>query len=243
MLKLNQIIAIEKGVKSKSYSELTQANKLLQKNDIFNGFNRSYRKIDDEGEEYPNENKIVQANVNDIVKDISKELIELFDITFTKDIGNTKAFADIKVNGEVLIKNAPSTFILFLEKQLNDIKTFIENIPVLDVSENWKKDESSNLYKSDMIITHKSKKIIKPITLAEATDKHPAQAQLINDDVLVGYWDTNKLSGAMKIQDKKELIDRVDKLIISVKMAREEANSTEIEKYQVSEKIFTYLFK
>lgn len=242
-MKLNQIIAIEKGVKSRTYSEITDLNKKLQKEDLFNGFSKTYRKLDEEGEEYPPESKKVQLNINDVLNDVTKCMTELFDTTFTKDYSNCYAFANIKVDGNTIIEKAPATFILFLEKQLNDIKTMINNIPVLDSNEDWKLDENSNLYKSNLVSTYKSKKIIEAITLAKATKEHPEQAQLINKDVLVGYWDTIKQSGAMTKLNKKELIERIEKLIDSVKFAREEANNTEIEKYQVSNKIFEYLFK
>lgn len=45
MAKLNQIIAVEKGVKSKSYSDLTELNKVVQKPDLFNGLVKRYEKI------------------------------------------------------------------------------------------------------------------------------------------------------------------------------------------------------
>ena len=43
-LKLNQIIAIEKGVKSRAYGELTTLHKESQKAESFNGFVKNYRK-------------------------------------------------------------------------------------------------------------------------------------------------------------------------------------------------------
>ncbi len=38
MAKLNQIIAIEKGIKSKAYAHVTELHKACQKPDLFNGF-------------------------------------------------------------------------------------------------------------------------------------------------------------------------------------------------------------
>lgn len=242
-MKLNQIIAIEKGVKSRTHSTLTNLNKSLQKDELFNGFSKTYRKKDEDGEEYPPESKRVQSKANEVLGEVSNSLMELFDTTYTKDYSNCKAFADIKVDGNVLIEKAPATFILFLEKQLNDIKTIVTNIPTLDNNEEWTLDINSNLYKTEMVSTHKSKKIVESITLAKATKEHAEQAQLINKDVIVGYWDTTKQSGAIPIPVKKELLNKVDKLIDSVKIAREEANNTDVVKHQISEKILTYLFK
>lgn len=61
--------------------------------------------------------------------------------------------------------------------------------------------------------------------LFPATEQHPAQTQLITEDVFVGTWSTIKISGAISHNDKQKLLDRVEELIIAVKSAREEANA------------------
>ena len=60
MAKLNQIIAIEKGVKARVYGELTELHKAVQKPELFNGFSKTYQKKDDDGEDLPAEKKRVQ---------------------------------------------------------------------------------------------------------------------------------------------------------------------------------------
>ncbi|WP_228056029.1 hypothetical protein [Microcoleus sp. LEGE 07076] len=42
MARLNQIIAIEKGIKSRSILELAEAQKALQKPALFSGISRTY---------------------------------------------------------------------------------------------------------------------------------------------------------------------------------------------------------
>jgi len=44
--KLNQIIAIMKGVKARCYGDITNLNKAIQHRDSFNGINREYRPLD-----------------------------------------------------------------------------------------------------------------------------------------------------------------------------------------------------
>ncbi|NOK58124.1 MAG: hypothetical protein GFH25_541186n388 [Chloroflexi bacterium AL-N10] len=55
MARLNQIIAIEKGVKSRSFQELTEAHHSLQKPTLIAGIARTYRPKDEEGEQLPPE--------------------------------------------------------------------------------------------------------------------------------------------------------------------------------------------
>ena len=55
MAKLNQIIAIEKGVKSKSFQDLTEAHHAVQKPTLLSGISRVYQPKDEEGEQLPAE--------------------------------------------------------------------------------------------------------------------------------------------------------------------------------------------
>ena len=47
--KLNQIIAVEKGVKSKSFQDLTEAHHAVQKPSLLSGISRVYQPKDEEG--------------------------------------------------------------------------------------------------------------------------------------------------------------------------------------------------
>src|SRR5438552_1744970 len=120
MPKLNQIIAVEKGVKSRVYGEITDMHKSSQKPDLFNGFVKSYRKKDEDGEDYPAERKKVQMMADVMLARAASLLTELFDVSATRDWANCHAFADVEVDGQVLIKNVPVPYLLFLEKQIND---------------------------------------------------------------------------------------------------------------------------
>ena len=55
MPRLNQIIAVEKGIKSQSFSELTDAHHAVQKPALLSGISRTYRPKDEEGETLPSE--------------------------------------------------------------------------------------------------------------------------------------------------------------------------------------------
>lgn len=239
---LSKVIAIEKGLKSRCYSEITEMHKSNQKVDLFNGFSKVYRKKDEEGEDYPSEKKKVQLQADNQINKFAKNVTQILDITATKDYANCNAKADIIVDGKILVKEAPTTFILFLEKEINDIRTFIEALPVLDSAENWTLDPQAGLYKTDTYLSQRTKKIVKPITLAEATDKHPAQVQLVNEDIVVGYWETIKQSGSISPTEKEVYLENIEKLSAAIKCAREKANQTPTEQKLVGANIFDYLF-
>ncbi|WP_437739911.1 hypothetical protein WME73_30390 [Sorangium sp. So ce302] len=242
MPRLNQIIAIEKGVKARSHQRLTEAHHALQKPALLSGISRTYRSKDEEGEQLPPEATRVQAKAEDIIRSTADILGELFDVTATKDYANCKARADVVVDGKVLLTGAPVTYLLFLEKQLVDMNTFIKKLPVLDASESWTFDPSGDSWATEPVQTARTKKIPRNHVKAEATDKHPAQVEVYHEDVVVGYWKTVKFSGALPARRINELLDRVEKLQKAVKFAREEANNQTVEEQKVGAAVLGFLF-
>jgi hypothetical protein len=216
---------------------------LSQKPDLFSGFSKQYRKKDEDGEDYPPEQKRVQILADEQLSRAAKLLSELFDVTATKDWANCRAVADVEVDGNVLIAGAPVPFLLFLEKQISDLHTLVDKLPTLDEADDWTKNDGTGLFKTTPIATHRTKKAQKPIVLYDATKEHPAQTQLITEDIVVGYWDTVKHSGALPTMRKKELLGRIEKLSQAVKFAREKANAVDAETVSVGKPIFDYLLQ
>lgn len=241
MPKLNQIIAIEKSIKSRSFSELTEAHQSLQKPNLLNGITRNYRPKDEEGEVLPTESTRVQIRAEEIIRQTADIMTALFDVTATKDWANCEARADIAIGERILLKQVPVSYLLFLEKQLTDLSTFIRKLPMLDAAESWQFDPSANAYATEPIQTLRTKKVPRNHVKAEATDKHPAQVEVYYEDITVGYWRTIKYSGALPTQRVHELQSRIRKLQQAIKFAREEANSHEVSEQKAGEKIFSYL--
>ncbi|GAA4080149.1 hypothetical protein GCM10022284_15220 [Streptomyces hundungensis] len=240
--KLNQIIAVEKGIKSKSHQDLTAAQHGLQKPALLAGISRTYQPKDEEGEQLPPESTRVQVRSEDVLRDTAATLTRLFDVTATKDWANCEARADITVDGRVLVAAAPVSYLLFLEKQLTDINAFVRRLPVLDAAEAWVQDPSTDSWKTEPVRTLRTKKVPRNHVKAEATDKHPAQVEVYYEDVPVGYGTTVKFSGALPARRVNELVSRVEKLQQAVKFAREEANGIDVTDQRVGDAVFGYLF-
>lgn len=244
MAKLNQIIAVEKGIKSRVYSEVGELDKAAQKPELFNGLVRTYEKKFEDDEELPGENKMVHYEVGNVLRLVRQLSTELFDITARKDWSNCEAKADVAVEGKVILTQVPVTYLLFLEKQLTDLRTLFGRLPTLDEGEAWTKDGSSGLYVTAPTTTHRTKKVQRPLVLYQATVEHPAQTQVITEDVLAGYWKQTKQSGAMPRVDRVKLVDRIEKLLQAVKAAREAANGIdEVKTPSVGGPVFNYLLE
>ncbi|MBL1288852.1 hypothetical protein ACFTXO_06015 [Streptomyces sp. NPDC057067] len=242
MTKLNQIIAVEKGVKSKSLQDITAAHHKVQKPALLAGISRTYQPKDEEGEQLPPESARVQIKAEEALREMSASLTRLFDVTATKDWANCSARADVTVDGRTVVSEVPVSYLLFLEKQLTDLHTFVKKLPVLDASESWSLDPSTDLWKTDPVRTIRTKKVPRNHVKAEATDKHPAQVDVYYEDVPIGYWTTVKFSGALPARRVNELLERVEKLQHAVKFAREEANGAEVTDRRVGDAVFGYLF-
>jgi hypothetical protein len=239
---LNQIVALEKGVKSQAHADFTAATGQLQKAPLLAGISRTYKPKDDEGEQLPPESTRVQVRANEVLNDVQRVLTRLFDVILTKDTANCDAKASIVVDGATLAADVPVTYLLFLEKQLADLQAFVAKLPVLDAAETWSFDEATDSYATSPAQTTRSKKVPRNHVKAEATDKHPAQVDVYFEDVLVGYWTTVKFSGALPQARISELKARVVKLSEAVKVARETANTAQVADQKIGDRLFGYLF-
>lgn len=242
MTKLNQIIAVLNGKKSQAQKALTEVYKKLQKPALFEGISRSYTPSDEDGESQPPEKKNVQYKSRDAINEARSALLELFDVTATQDWGNCQANADVVVEGTTVLSEVPVTYLLFLEKQLTDLHTFVQQISVLDPAETWTWDENADCYATEPSISNRTKKVPRSHVLYEATEKHPAQVEMYHEDVKVGEWKTIKFSSSFAAQEKNEIIQRVRRLQEAVKFAREQANSMEVDQKKIGNKVFDFVF-
>jgi hypothetical protein len=241
-MKLNQVIAIEKGIKAKAQQELTQAHHGLQKPELLAGLSRSYEPKDAEGDKLPSEETKVQIRAEELVQQTGKMLAELFDITATKDATNCEAFGDVVVGETKLLEKVPVSSLLFLEKQLVDIHTFVKKLPVLDAAFDWEYDRAKDCMKTKPVQSQRTKKVLKAFQKSPATDKHPAQVETFNEDVVEGHWTTTRLSGALEQKRVKTLLSRVEELQKAVKIARENANMHDAVQKNVGDTVFSFLF-
>lgn len=243
MTRLSQLNAVVNGEKTRSSTALTDLYHLVQKNaGLLSGVMRNYTPLDDEGEQVPPESTRVQTRVQaDVLPALTTALSRMFDLQLTQDYANTQAFADVVVDGAVLLPAAPVTYLLFLEKQLVHLQTFVGKLPVLDPSDEWTWDDNLGVWRSNVTRTLRTKKVLRNHVKAEATDKHPAQVELFQEDRTQGTWETVKLSGAVPAAVVRAMQVRVAKLIDAVRVARDEANTIAVQNRDAGAAVFGYL--
>lgn len=241
-----QINALLTGAKPDTERKFTDLHRLAQPGPHLSGVRRSYQPYDEEGERLPTEANYPQVVVEDLFGQVGEVLGRLFDLQFTQDRTNCDARAAVEVDGRVLLEDVPATYLLFLEKKLIDLRTFIRKLPRLDDAERWHvaTDHGAGWYESEPADTARTKKVPRSFVKWEPPTpefKQDAQVEVFTEDVRLGTWTTTKLSGAVPGNRVRELDGRVTKLIDAVKVAREKANATVVTD-RTARPIFEYLF-
>jgi len=242
MAKLNQLLSIEKNVKNKREDELTRLYQDVQKQELLNGFSKTYQAKTELGEVLPPQSKKVQVKAEETLKSAKKALVDVFDVVAQKDATNCTALADISIDGKVIVKSVPAVHLLFMEKKLVDLAQFVKKLPVLSQDESWEFDIAQSLFRTPAVEVNSTKKVEDYKVIVPPTKEHPAQTVKTVEDVTVGTWKTVKFSGALTKDRVQELSERVDKLIRAVKYAREEANQTSAVELKTGEAAMSYIF-
>lgn len=242
MAKLNQILAIEKGVKSRTYGAITEIDRRLQREQLLAGIARTYAPKDDDGDMLPAEFQQVQLSVPSVLDEVRDNLAQAWDITYTKEAANQDAKADIALDdGTIVLRAVPVTYLLYLEKQLTDFRTLAGRLPLLDPAQKWEFDATINAYAAEPRGTVRTKKIPRRFVKYDATPEHPAQVEVFNEDEIVGTWTTIQFSGAMPASERAAMLDRTEKLLMAVKKAREAANNMDVTNQTAAEPLLDFL--
>ena len=228
-MRLHQLLAVEKDIKNEALRVVTAFYQKIEKNPLLSGISRRYRAVTEEGEKLPPESTIVQLRVEETLPEVQKALTALFDLVLAKEDANQGAKADIVVDGVTIMAGVPVCALLFLEKQVTDIATLVDKLPVLDPSERWEKDAAQNCWATSPVETHRTKKIPRPFIKSPATDKHPAQVEVVHED-------------EVPADRKAALKTRVAKLRQAIKVAREDANTARVSERKMGDAILGYLF-
>lgn len=242
MTKLHQILAVAQGTKQRSQQALTAFYHRVQKSEPFDGVVKTYRPKDDEGEQLPGEGKRVQLDAAVLLQELKAQLAPMYKIVGEVDRTNQVAAASVIIDGKVILADVPVATLLWLEKQLADMRTVFNTLPTLNPEFVWERDDTTGVWTTAERVTVRSKKIPRNHVKAAATDKHPEQVEVFHEDVNVGTWHTRGLSGAMRQVDVRVYQERLEKVRDAVKDARERANSVDVVPFDTNP-ILEHLFQ
>ncbi len=187
----------------------------------------------------------LQSTVRRELKWVADIWAQAIDVSASIAEANTRARADVILDdGTVVFTGLPATALLELEKRLSEVQNLVQAVPTLDPAKGFSADahREKGIYKARDDVKTRTKKVQRPIVLYDATPEHPAQTQLISEDVPVGTIRTQEWSGLLTPLEKSEMLERVEALRRAVKAARSRANEVEITQGKLGEKLFQYVF-
>lgn len=241
-LKLHQVLALQKGAMGDAHTALTRAHHDLMKTQLLTGRRKTYRPANDEDTTvFPSEYQKVQLLGTHVISSMLETQVRAFDLTAARDYTNTRARASVIVDGNVLVQDAPTPYLLWLDKQIENLETFVKKLPVLNPEFNWNPDPAEG-WATDPVETTKTKKVKKVLVLHPGTDKHPPQVAAIDEDVVQGYWTSIQYSGALPQADVNAVLRRLRVLHDAVKVAIAEANAVEADTPKHGRSVFDFLF-
>jgi len=242
MPRQSQILAVERGIKSKAQKGSTELFRALQAPQLFAGFTKNYVPLEEGTEAFPLETQRVQMVMADVEADYRQAEVEAITVTSTKNHGNTIIKADIVVDGVLILKDIAPPDLIDIGNKLKDVYTFYSKAPTLDPAYDWDWDASLGVWKTPVAKSHRGQKVQRPIVLYDATEHHPAQTAMVSEDIIVGHWHTTKFSGAMPLPLKKKRLARIVQLQKAVQFAIQEANAQPIKDVRSGVSIFDFIF-
>ncbi len=247
---LHELIAVEKDAKGTAEKIILEANKTFKdREDHFKEMVKTYTPINAEDpEKLEGEKKPMVTTVPEKLAYVEKMLKRLVDVIIQKESTNAVAKADIIIENDsgeeiTIAKDVPVAALVQYENFFERVRNDVYNVvPTLDPSKEWEADPKRNgVYTSPEIVRTRARKVKKVVLLAPATEKHPAQSQLVDFDEPAGYWNQIERSGMMSVNAKSDLLDKISKLIDGIKKARARANQTPIVITKIANDMFKFI--
>lgn len=248
MAKLHEILAVEQGLQTAARKINEETIRTFDKKDEhFVETTRTVTHFAEEDQKLDtSESKAMVTTVFDKLLYTVGSNVRALDAYLQKEATNQKAVADIVIDDKVLATAVPATVLLGLETKIAELRAVYEKIPTLAPGPTWEVDrdrrKTGGVYRSESPdVTFRTKRTVKPVVMAPATEHHPAQVQAISEDVPVARITTQHWSGMITSAQKSDLLGRIDRLLRAVKRARQRANSTEVEKRHIGKVLFDFL--
>ncbi|MEZ4380323.1 MAG: hypothetical protein R3A79_03185 [Nannocystaceae bacterium] len=249
---LHEILAVEQEVKANAERARAQlVDTFRTKKTHFTGIRRTYRpfSVDESSGESGGERleadtrlaKTVHEELGAVLREVGKAV----DLGFQLDEANTRARADIVVDGEVLVADVPATFLLQLERRLKELRAVFKEAPTFDPVRVWSVDASADkkhVLRAEPVTTIRKQRTRKYNVMVEATKEHPAQVDVVEIDEPVGEIRSYEWTGMLSTGKHSALLEQLDRLLAAVKQARSRANTATVDRSKkMAKKIADFL--
>lgn len=244
MPRLSHVIAREAKARSIAAGAFKDAMNRANDRAGYDGRVRTYRPMEDSDgtAARPSEIQHPRQTAKGVLMAMQEDMNEWLDLMATRDVGNTHATADVTIGKDVIIKDAPTTLLLALERAVADWETLIESLPIRASDQKWNPAPDLGLFISDPVESLSMKRQVVPLVLHQGTDKHPPQTTTTEVEIPAGTWRSELHSGALAPSEKAALLTRVRALLAAINAAREEANTRIVDDQQIGVALTGFVF-
>jgi len=245
MAKLHELLAVMADTTNAAQAVTKETSTVFAKKaDHFRGASKTVAFFESSREgENTTESKQMVTTVADKLDHAFKSVGRHYDALLQLEEANGRAKADLVVDGTIIMKDVPATFLLGMESRLKAVREMILVIPTLEMSIKWTPDANlgEGVYRSEATVAMKTEKTLKSRILVEPTKEHPAQVEKWNEDVPVARIETTHTSSMITPHEKSAMLLRCDKMISAVKKARQRANTVAVTDLSIAKEIFGYI--
>lgn len=247
--KIHELLAIEPDAKNEANTRIEGVSRKFAKHANFDETLKTYSPLNEADMDLPDEEfKPMATTVADELEYLHPFVIRMLDIIAQKEASNAEAKADLiveKADGTELViaeQVQVSTLVQLENLWKSSLEPLYRGIPVADVLRRWTPHPNrDNVIVTDTKRTQRTRDEKKVIVLYEATEKHPAQTQLIQEKHVVGHFTMEACSGAMTDAQKKKIVGNVQRLIAGIKKARSRANLSPVKVVYLGEKMIHFV--
>lgn len=252
-VRIHQLVAVIGGLKAEIDQSFTNLAHIAGTPDLFTGMEKNYRliaEVQPDGNSRPRvptpaQVKKVRVTARQVLSEAQTLLTRQWDTARTLDEAQAQARADVVVDGVTVMTAVTVRHLLYLEGELTRLNTLVAALPVLDGAQEWTTENAEpGQYKSARPLEGtKSDKVLYNWHRGNGTDKFQETVDVMTRDEPVEATTTVNYSGALPAERKAELLVRLSKLRVAVKMAREEANAAPVTDVHEGEAVFSWLLQ
>jgi len=237
MVQLHTLLALDKSRRADAARAVSEIRENMKDKASYNGENKTYRPLDAEDPDtFPDEVRAIKRSVKADFAKLSDSLGGLWSLEFEKDVTNNGVMQDVVVDGEVLFKDAPTSFLMFLESQVEQLMGVVAQTPIPDDSKSWAWDDNAKFWTTSPQQRRRTLKREVPEMVIAPTENHPGQWTTLTRDEVVGHWVDTSYSLAYSRKQVDAIMERLKALLEAVKVAKAEANKAEVSRTNVDTK-------
>ncbi len=245
MGKLHQLLAVEPDKEGKYKRVCDESKKVFGKAAMFTGSHRTLHMFEDGVDATdPDTHQSMTTTVRERMGYTGESISDYFDALYQKEATNQKAKADLVVDGTVIAKEVPATFLLALESRLKYVRGVYETMPTLQAGIEWVPSDTMGAGIWEMKHPEeklKTKMTVQHEVLVPPTKEHRAEIEKWEEQIPIGKFVKRVWCSMLTSPEKQEILARIDKLIQATKQARQKANAEEVVGGNVGRSIIDFI--